>query len=181
MAVTLTDCRFTGNYDALQLWRDSHVQQIAPPHIMLKKRENDDELTAQMYGAASLYDYTINQYTIKQSQFTQYTARAIQFQLDIAVERLAKELEQQYNVKIGRVRINTLQSKRALTMHTDAESAIRFHVPLITNRDCMFIVEDETYKMPETGRVYTLDVTKRHTAINASREDRVHLVLDGYR
>ena len=41
----------------------------------------------------------------------------------------------------------------------------------------MFIVENNLYKMPEEGQAYMLDTTNRHTALNLSWENRVHLVL----
>ena len=64
---------------------------------------------------------------------------------------------------------------RAYSYHVDRTK--RIHIPLRTNEDCMFIVENNLYKMPEEGQAYMLDTTNRHTALNLSWENRVHLVL----
>jgi hypothetical protein len=38
------------------------------------------------------------------------------------------------------------------------------------------LVDEEVVWMKEIGKVYTIDTRKTHTAVNASREVRMHLV-----
>ena len=40
----------------------------------------------------------------------------------------------------------------------------------------MFIIDDMVYRYPADGRHHLIDTTKMHTAINASTEERIHLV-----
>ena len=77
-----------------------------------------------------------------------------------------------------RVRIMKLKSKRCYTYHYDLSK--RFHIPLITNDKCFFIVDKKVIQFPADGNYYILDTTKMHTAINASKEDRIHLVGNLY-
>ena len=52
----------------------------------------------------------------------------------------------------------------------------RFHIPLITNDNCFFVVDDKIVRYPADGNYYIVDTTKKHTAVNASWEDRIHLI-----
>ena len=73
-----------------------------------------------------------------------------------------------------RVRLMNLKSKRCYTYHHDLTK--RFHIPIKTNDKCLFIVDKEVIQFPADGNHYILDTTKNHTAINASKEDRIHLI-----
>ena len=67
-----------------------------------------------------------------------------------------------------------LKPKRCYTYHYDLTK--RFHIPIKTNDKCFFIVDKEVIQFPADGNHYILDTTKNHTAINASKEDRIHLI-----
>ena len=73
-----------------------------------------------------------------------------------------------------RVRLMNLKPKRCYTYHHDLTK--RFHIPIKTNDKCFFIVDKKVIQFPADGNYYILDTTKNHTAINASKEDRIHLV-----
>ena len=73
-----------------------------------------------------------------------------------------------------RVRLMNLKSKTCYTYHEDYEK--RFHIPISTNDNCFFIIDDKLKRYPADGNWYIIDTTKKHTAVNASREDRIHLV-----
>jgi len=77
--------------------------------------------------------------------------------------------------KYGMLRTRLMQSdpKSCLTMHQDMSK--RIHIPLITNPDCVMIIEDRTYYL-EPGKIYLTNTTLRHTAVNASDRARVHIV-----
>lgn len=77
--------------------------------------------------------------------------------------------------KYGMLRTRLMQSnpKTCLTMHEDLTK--RIHIPLITNPDCVMIIEDRVYYL-EPGKVYLTNTTLRHTALNASDRSRVHIV-----
>lgn len=73
-----------------------------------------------------------------------------------------------------RVRLMNLKSKTCYTYHEDYEK--RFHIPISTNENCFFIIDDKLKRYPADGNWYIIDTTKKHTAVNASRKDRIHLV-----
>lgn len=75
---------------------------------------------------------------------------------------------------IYRTRVLRLKPKTCYTYHTDRTK--RIHIPLITNNKCMFIIDDKVYRYPADGNYYEINTTLLHTAINASREDRIHIV-----
>lgn len=75
---------------------------------------------------------------------------------------------------MSRTRVMRMKSKTCYSYHQD--NSKRMHIPLITNEDCFFIIEDEVIRLPSDGNHYLIDTTKKHTFVNASFEERVHLV-----
>lgn len=73
-----------------------------------------------------------------------------------------------------RSRIMKMKPKTCYTYHVDPTS--RMHIPLKTNENCFFIVEDEVIRLPANGKSYHIDTTKKHTFVNASFEERIHIV-----
>ena len=64
-----------------------------------------------------------------------------------------------------------------LSYHVDPDS-IRYHIPLITDADAFFVVDDMVERMPDIGRLYSLQTNVKHTAINASTSaNRLHIVF----
>ena len=78
--------------------------------------------------------------------------------------------------ELYRVRIMRLKSKTCYSYHQDWDK--RFHLPIITNDKCFFIIDDVVSRYPADGNFYIIDTTKTHTAVNASWEDRIHLIGD---
>lgn len=77
-----------------------------------------------------------------------------------------------YNVYRGRFLLSL--HKTCLTYHTD--SSPRLHIPIYTNNNCMMIVNDTVIRLP-FGNTYVVDTRLPHTALNASKQSRVHLVF----
>ena len=73
-----------------------------------------------------------------------------------------------------RVRLMNLKSKTCYSYHQDYGK--RFHIPIITNDNCFFVIDDKIKRYPADGNWYIIDTTKKHTAVNASWEDRIHLI-----
>lgn len=78
------------------------------------------------------------------------------------------------SLSMYRTRVMRMKPQTCYTYHLDLTK--RMHIPLITNERCMFIIDDMVYRYPADGRHYLIDTTKMHTAINASTEERIHLV-----
>lgn len=80
-------------------------------------------------------------------------------------------LKSKYNV--GRVRLMKSKPKTCLTWHTDTSK--RLHYPITTHEGCLMIIENEVKHLPANTWWLTNTLVK-HTALNASTEDRIHLV-----
>ena len=65
-------------------------------------------------------------------------------------------------------------SKSCLSWHIDSE--IRIHYPIKTQEGCLMIIEEEAKHLTQNQWWWTNTVIP-HTAMNASKEDRVHLVV----
>jgi len=91
---------------------------------------------------------------------------------DTYIEYVISLLKQQYNVYRGRFMM--LKYKTCLSMHNDLTH--RLHIPIITSPDCFMVVNDLVCRLP-FGGTYIVDTTLPHTAINAGKKDRVHLVF----
>lgn len=78
--------------------------------------------------------------------------------------------------KLGmtRTRVMKMQAKTCYSYHKDMTQ--RIHIPLITNENCFFVIEDEVVRLPADGNYYLIDTTKKHTFVNASWEERIHIV-----
>lgn len=73
-----------------------------------------------------------------------------------------------------RTRVMKMKAKSCYTYHQDP--TIRMHIPLITNDDCFFVIEDQVVRCPADGNTYVIDTRKKHTFVNASRQERIHIV-----
>ena len=88
------------------------------------------------------------------------------------VETIYETLQKTF--KIGRVRFLMKPPRTCLSWHRDPEK--RLHIPIITNKGCIMVIENEAFHMPANGSAYITDNTKYHNFFNGSEIDRVHLV-----
>ena len=94
---------------------------------------------------------------------------------DSYIEEVYNTVKECYN--ISRCRFMVLdRMKRGYSYHKDASK--RLHIPLVTNEDAIVLVEDNIHRLDELGRLYLVDTTKKHTAINLGWTTRIHLVFD---
>lgn len=77
-------------------------------------------------------------------------------------------------LNMTRTRVMKMAPKTCYSYHQDPSK--RIHIPLITNEKCFFVVADEVIRLPADGNYYVIDTTKLHTFVNASFEDRIHIV-----
>ena len=71
-------------------------------------------------------------------------------------------------------RLMKLKPKSCYSYHRDKTK--RIHLVVTTNPDCWMIIEKRICYLPINGSYYITDTTKMHTAVNASNEDRIHIV-----
>lgn len=86
-------------------------------------------------------------------------------------EKMFNMLSQRYS--LGRVRIMKSEPKTCMSWHID--DTPRIHFPIKTQRGCFMAIENEIFHLPEKTWWWT-DTTKEHTAFNASKESRIHIV-----
>lgn len=91
---------------------------------------------------------------------------------DTVFEEVYQNLLERYT--LGRVRIMKSKPKTCLSWHTD--SSPRLHYPIKTQEGCFMIIDKEVKHLEENTWWWT-DTTIHHTAFNASKEDRIHLVV----
>ena len=77
-------------------------------------------------------------------------------------------------LNMTRTRVMKMAPKTCYSYHQYPSK--RIHIPLITNEKCFFVVADEVIRLPADGNYYVIDTTKLHTFVNASFEDRIHIV-----
>ncbi len=92
-----------------------------------------------------------------------------------AIEELLGKLPFEF----GRTRLMRMPKKSSLSIHWDA--SLRYHYAVVTNPACYLVFMDgdtgHFRHVPTDGYLYEMDARLTHTAINASREARVHLVI----
>ena len=73
-----------------------------------------------------------------------------------------------------RTRVMKMKMKTCYTYHRDPTQ--RIHIPLITNENCFFVIDDQVLRTPADGNHYLIDTRKMHTFVNASFKERIHIV-----
>ena len=117
------------------------------------------------YGTGSTFDFTHDQDKHMRDQERSFNVPLF----DIPYTNSIMEKFGMY-----RARILIQEPKQCYTYHKDYTP--RIHIPIHSNENCFFILEDILYRMKDDGSVYYADTVKIHTAVNASREKRTHLV-----
>lgn len=78
------------------------------------------------------------------------------------------------NYRLARTRLMRQSKKTCYSLHIDDTK--RYHIPVYTNDNCFFVIDDKIYRLPSDGSIYLVDTTLMHTAVNASFEERTHIV-----
>ncbi len=94
-----------------------------------------------------------------------------------------KEVLDFFKIEKTAVRLMKLSAGASIKPHTDhdlnfEEGEVRLHVPVTTSSQVRFFLEDEQIPMLE-GSCWYLNLSLKHSVINDSDKDRVHLVIDG--
>ena len=105
---------------------------------------------------------------VKESQYTEICP---EFK-DTYVEEVYEMIKQRW--KVGRVRFLMKPPRTCLSWHRDPE--MRLHIPVITNKGNIMVIEDTAFHMPANGSAYLTDNRQYHNFFNGSEIERVHLV-----
>lgn len=92
---------------------------------------------------------------------------------------VVEELLNSLPCPFGRTRLMLLRPKTCLSIHSD--SGDRYHLAIKTNPGSYLIELNDDgsgrfHHVPADGQVYRMDASRLHTAINAGRKPRIHLV-----
>jgi hypothetical protein len=90
-------------------------------------------------------------------------------------------LEKEYNGKVVRSELVNMFPNSRIRKHRDRTNMLflcrRIHIPIKTNNETKFIVNEEIENMAE-GYVYEINNSKIHSVYNGSNENRIHLIID---
>ena len=78
------------------------------------------------------------------------------------------------DLKMYRTRVMILNQR--LVIHIIRILQKEYIYPLFTNDKCFFIINSQVKQYPADGNYYVVDTTQMHTAINASKKDRIHII-----
>ena len=176
------------NFDIVELQNavDNLLQQV-PMHkhhnqISLKHTELDYEKDLWYEGTGSLtYKFgenfivdgklVENEIKLKQHQFTVLNKQLKNTYIEYVHNCISKDFE------FGRFRLMGMVLKKCMSIHTDKTK--RIHIPVVTNENCLMIIDNKVHHMPANGSAYLTDTTKPHTALNANHSFmRLHLLFD---
>ena len=76
--------------------------------------------------------------------------------------------------KLVRTRLMRMKKKTCYYWHKD--STKRLHIAIDTHPHCFLLVDGEQFHIPADGNYHIIDTTRMHTALNASKQDRIHIV-----
>jgi hypothetical protein len=129
-------------------------------------------------GVGSLYDFQKNVFVDTTSSFTILNKYFVGTYIEEVIDSV-KSAAVNDSVSIGRIRLMVLAPRSCYTLHQDPED-FRYHIPLITNKNNFFVIDNIIDRMEDVGQLYRFRTKEMHTAVNASRQSRFHLVFDTY-
>lgn len=96
-----------------------------------------------------------------------------------------KEILESFHFEKAAVRLLNLSAGAQIKPHSDhclgyEDGFFRLHIPIITNPDVVFILDDKRLVMNE-GECWYINANFTHSVANNGKEDRIHLVIDGIR
>lgn len=85
-------------------------------------------------------------------------------------------------VKVQQAMLTRLRAGTVIPKHRDmgplTAKTHRIHVPVITNEQCIFTIDDQSKNL-KPGQIWIVDnVAKHHGVANNGNADRVHLIID---
>ena len=95
-------------------------------------------------------------------------------QAEYAVEVIGK-IEKHTGIEFGRIRLFEMKPPRRVTPpHVDF-GPVRYHLPIVTSPDCLFLVNGQLGTMPHYDRLYKLECGQEHSAFDLGFKSRLHL------
>ncbi|RYF90235.1 MAG: aspartyl/asparaginyl beta-hydroxylase domain-containing protein [Chitinophagaceae bacterium] len=94
-----------------------------------------------------------------------------------------KQVVDFFKIEKTAVRLMKLNAGAVIKPHSDPglnfeEGELRLHIPVITNDQLFFYLQEERLQMEE-GTAWYMNLSLQHSVRNEGKTDRVHLVIDG--
>jgi hypothetical protein len=145
--------------------------------VCLKKRVGDSPEEALMDLSGSGLPVTKRDESHGEDKYIEYNPLFDGYYIMECVKEIERFVREKYNVVVGKARLLRLEKRTCYPLHKDYNQ-MRVHVPIITNEGCFFVMKGKVEGMSEVGRAYLFNNNVRHTAVNASQDDRIHLVIN---
>jgi hypothetical protein len=101
--------------------------------------------------------------------------------LSLGVRGCVEFLENYYSGVVSEILLVKLLKNSTIPVHQDYGSTLgfihRIHIPLISNENVFFTVNDDTINM-KCGSLYEINNQETHGVSNLSKHDRVHIIID---
>lgn len=162
-------------FDTDRLLKDYiRVRSKAPDQdqINIVSYKNTDSLSL---GTGSMYDHNEKKFVIDHREFKGILKEYRNTYTEEVCNIIKDNIK---DINIGRIRWMLLKPKSTLSYHKDPKDPLRFHIPVMTNDNAFFIVDDLVYRMEDKGSVYGINTLKKHTAVNTDNIERLHMVFD---
>ena len=99
----------------------------------------------------------------------------------LAGRQYLRQVMASFGEVLGRSRLMKLAGNAEVSTHVDFNyhwyTRVRIHIPIITNKNVIFHCAEQQRQM-QAGECWIFNSWRRHRVVNASHEDRIHLVLD---
>ena len=156
--------------------------------ITCSREELDGKLMDAVHGGATERSIFNGEVVRKDEWYDQFIPY---FEKHPAIQNVWEDMNQRLG-KVFRMRFMRMEPMEALSFHTDA--TVRYHIPLITNTNCFFFIDEGlhvwdpnpkvegmgVYHLPADGGVFRVNTKERHTAYNGGNQSRMHLVLSAH-
>ena len=85
-----------------------------------------------------------------------------------------------FKAPLGRVRFTYLEPGFSIKAHIDYDPSYvtRFHIPILTNEECLMCTIKGNTHFPADGKVYFFNTGIKHWVENNSKFPRIHLIID---
>ena len=186
--MTIVKLDLHSNVETFQRECDSIINSVGwgnTHQIGLRSKPNSDNPWFDSTG--SLYDRDTKLFTNSELDFNIWNLNSNNY-----IRQEIEKLQEKEKISIGRVRIMKLLPKIGLSIHRDNE--FRYHLVLKTNPSAYFAFNEtispadtnvtemgKFYHIPKDGFWYFVDTTKIHWVYNGGREDRIHIVVCGFK
>ncbi|MBF98802.1 MAG: aspartyl beta-hydroxylase [Owenweeksia sp.] len=146
------------------------------------EEENEDK--PNKFGALNKTRHIVFRFIVNSNTNRFYYNRPVWEEWEEVLQPVLDQATQAYNYSRGaypRIMLAKLPAGTLIHKHIDGSNAARLshkiHVPLQTNEECYFFVNEEPFRMLE-GQAYEVNNLAMHWAENRGKTDRIHLIFE---